>query len=161
MWTGDPCAQKRAAQRQPCALHDGLLSCNRAATGKVVNLPRPAPYEPPDGLVLIRDRYQFEGAEHPMTGLTPDGPGPHRLIVVLTGYDPANYPPTSLVRMMTILHPESGASSLGPCRGMGWSSSRRRASTSSERPARKPLLPSLYRLPHVLSHYHCPNPFTP
>ena len=49
-------------------------------------------YEPPDGLVLIRDRYQFEGAEHPMTGLTPDGPGPHKLIVVLTGYDPATYP---------------------------------------------------------------------
>jgi len=49
-------------------------------------------YEPPDGLVLIRDRYQFEGAEHPMTGLTPDGPGPHKLIVVVTGYDPANYP---------------------------------------------------------------------
>ena len=52
----------------------------------------PAPYEPPDGLVLIRDRYQFEGAEHPMTGLTPAGPGPHKLIVVVTGYDPGNYP---------------------------------------------------------------------
>ena len=41
---------------------------------------------------LIRDRYQFEGGEHPMTGLTPDSPGPHKLIVVLTGYDPATYP---------------------------------------------------------------------
>ena len=57
-------------------------------TAAFSTLPRPAPYEPPDGLVLIRDRYQFEGTEHPMTGLTPDGPGPHKLIVVVTGYLP-------------------------------------------------------------------------
>ena len=52
----------------------------------------PKPYEAPEGQTLIRDRYQFEGAEHPMTGLTPDSGGPHKLIVVVTGYDPANYP---------------------------------------------------------------------
>ena len=52
----------------------------------------PKPYEAPEGLVLIRDRFQFEGAEHPMTGLTPDSGGPHKLIVVVTGYDPATYP---------------------------------------------------------------------
>ena len=39
----------------------------------------------PEGLVLIRDTYQFENAEHPMTGFTPDSPGPHKLIVVLSG----------------------------------------------------------------------------
>ena len=39
----------------------------------------------PEGLVLIRDTYQFENAEHPMTGFTPDRPGPHKLIVVLSG----------------------------------------------------------------------------
>ena len=32
-------------------------------TAAFSTLPRPAPYEPPDGLVLIRDRYQFEGAD--------------------------------------------------------------------------------------------------
>ena len=52
----------------------------------------PKPYLAPGGLILIRDSYQFEGAEHPMTGLTPDSGGPHKLIVVVTGYDPANYP---------------------------------------------------------------------
>ena len=41
----------------------------------------------PEGLVLIRDTYQFENAKHPMTGFTPDSPGPHKLIVVLTGTD--------------------------------------------------------------------------
>ena len=45
----------------------------------------------PEGLVLIRDTYEFENAEHPMTGFTPDSPGPHKLIVVLTGHDPAAY----------------------------------------------------------------------
>ena len=40
-----------------------------------------------EGLVLIRDTYQFENAKHPMTGFTPDSPGPHKLIVVLTGTD--------------------------------------------------------------------------
>ena len=46
----------------------------------------------PEGLVLIRDTYQFENAKHPMTGFTPDSPGPHKLIVVLTGNDdPARY----------------------------------------------------------------------
>ena len=44
-----------------------------------------------EGLVLIRDTYEFENAEHPMTGFTPDSPGPHKLIVVLTGHDPAAY----------------------------------------------------------------------
>ena len=39
----------------------------------------------PEGLVLIRDTYQFENAKHPMTGFTPDSPGPHKLIVVLSG----------------------------------------------------------------------------
>ena len=43
----------------------------------------PKPYEAPEGQTLIRDRYQFEGAEHPMTGLTPDSGGPHKLIVWL------------------------------------------------------------------------------
>ena len=41
----------------------------------------------PEGLVLIRDTYQFENAEHPMIGWTPDSPGPHKLIVVLSGLD--------------------------------------------------------------------------
>ena len=41
----------------------------------------------PEGLVLIRDTYQFENAEHPMTGFTPDSPGPHKLIVVLSGQE--------------------------------------------------------------------------
>ena len=45
----------------------------------------------PEGLVLIRDTYQFENAKHPMTGFTPDSPGPHKLIVVLTGHDPRAY----------------------------------------------------------------------
>ena len=45
----------------------------------------------PEGLVLIRDTYQFENAEHPMTGFTPDSPGPHKLIVVLTGHDSDAY----------------------------------------------------------------------
>jgi len=31
----------------------------------------PKPYEAPEGQTLIRDTYQFEGAQHPMTGLTP------------------------------------------------------------------------------------------
>ena len=44
-----------------------------------------------EGLVLIRDTYQFDNAKHPMTGFTPDSPGPHKLIVVLTGHDPAAY----------------------------------------------------------------------
>ena len=43
----------------------------------------PKPYEAPEGQTLIRDTYQFEGAEHPMTGLTPDSGGPHKLIVML------------------------------------------------------------------------------
>ena len=42
--------------------------------------PKP-PYEPPEGLALIRDSYQFDNAEHPMTGLTsppltPPSPSP-------------------------------------------------------------------------------------
>ena len=45
----------------------------------------------PEGLVLIRDTYQFENAEHPMTGFTPDSPGPHKLIVVLTGFQSDAY----------------------------------------------------------------------
>ena len=45
----------------------------------------------PEGLVLIRDTYQFENAKHPMTGFTPDSPGPHKLIVMLAGHDPAAY----------------------------------------------------------------------
>ena len=45
----------------------------------------------PEGLVLIRDTYQFENAEHPIAGFTPDSPGPHKLIVVLTGHDPRAY----------------------------------------------------------------------
>jgi len=45
----------------------------------------PEPYEAPEGQILIRDRYQFEGAEHPMTGLTRDSGGPHKLIVWLAG----------------------------------------------------------------------------
>ena len=45
----------------------------------------------PEGLVLIRDTYQFENAKHPMTGFTPDSPGPHKLIVVLTGYQSDPY----------------------------------------------------------------------
>ena len=44
----------------------------------------------PEGLVLIRDTYQFENAEHLMTGFTPDSPGPHKL-VVLTGHAPDAY----------------------------------------------------------------------
>ena len=43
----------------------------------------PEPYEAPEGQTLIRDTYQFEGAQHPMTGLTPDSDGPHKLIVML------------------------------------------------------------------------------
>jgi len=43
----------------------------------------PKPYEAPEGQTLIRDTYQFEGAQHPMTGLTPDSGGPHKLIVML------------------------------------------------------------------------------
>ena len=49
------------------------------------------PYEPPEGLALIRDSYQFDNTEHPMTGLTPDSPGPHKLIVVLYGSDVSAY----------------------------------------------------------------------
>ena len=45
----------------------------------------------PEGLVLIRDSYQFDNAKHPMTGFTPDSPGPHKLIVVLTGHDSDAY----------------------------------------------------------------------
>ena len=45
----------------------------------------------PEGLVLIRDTYEFENAKHPMTGFTPDSPGPHKLIVVLTGHDSDAY----------------------------------------------------------------------
>ena len=41
----------------------------------------------PEGLVLIRDTYEFDNAKHPMIGFTPDSPGPHKLIVVLTGLD--------------------------------------------------------------------------
>ena len=52
--------------------------------------PKPA-YEPPEGLALIRDSYQFDNAEHPMTGLTPDSPGPHKLIVVVQGLDDLAY----------------------------------------------------------------------
>ena len=44
----------------------------------------------PEGLVLIRDTYQFENAEHPMIVWTPDSPGPHKLIVVLSGLDPSD-----------------------------------------------------------------------
>ena len=43
----------------------------------------------PKGLVLIRDSFQFEGNDHPMTGFTPDGGGPHKLIVMLTGLERA------------------------------------------------------------------------
>ena len=50
------------------------------------------PYEPPEGLALIRDSYQFDNTEHPMTGLTPDSPGPHKLIVVVQGLDDLAYP---------------------------------------------------------------------
>ena len=50
-------------------------------------VPLSAPFasipEPPEGQALIRDSYQFEGASHPMTGVTPDSGGPHKLIVVL------------------------------------------------------------------------------
>ena len=49
------------------------------------------PYEAPEGTVLIRDSYQFENAKYPMTGFTPDSPGPHKLIVVLSGLDPDAY----------------------------------------------------------------------
>ena len=45
----------------------------------------------PEGLVLIRDTYEYDNAKHPMTGFTPDSPGPHKLIVVLTGHDPRAY----------------------------------------------------------------------
>ena len=45
----------------------------------------------PEGLVLIRDTYEFDNAKHPMTGFTPDSPGPHKLIVVLTGHDSDAY----------------------------------------------------------------------
>ena len=45
----------------------------------------------PEGLVLIRDTYQFENAEHPMTGFTPNSPGPHKLIVVPSSYDTTAY----------------------------------------------------------------------
>ena len=41
----------------------------------------------PEGLVLIRDTYQFDNAKHPMIGFTPDSPGPHKLIVVLSGQE--------------------------------------------------------------------------
>jgi len=51
----------------------------------------PKPYEPPEGLVLIRDSYQFDNAEHAMKGLMPDSPGPHKLIVMLSGQDPTAY----------------------------------------------------------------------
>ena len=51
----------------------------------------PTPYEVPEGLVLIRDSYEFDNAKHPMTGFTPDSPGPHKLIVMLTGNDKAAY----------------------------------------------------------------------
>ena len=44
----------------------------------------------PEGLLLIRDTYEFENAEHPMIGWTPDSPGPHKLIVVLSGLDPSD-----------------------------------------------------------------------
>ena len=43
------------------------------------------PEQNPEGLVLIRDSYQFGDAKLPMTGFTPDSPGPHKLIVVLSG----------------------------------------------------------------------------
>ena len=45
----------------------------------------------PEGLVLIRDTYQFENAEHPIAGFTPDSPGPHKLIVVPSSYDTTAY----------------------------------------------------------------------
>ena len=45
----------------------------------------------PAGLVLIRDTYEYDNAKHPMTGFTPDSPGPHKLIVVLTGYQSDAY----------------------------------------------------------------------
>ena len=51
----------------------------------------PTPYEVPEGLVLIRDSYEFDNAKHPMTGFAPDSPGSHKLIVMLTGNDRAAY----------------------------------------------------------------------
>ena len=49
--------------------------------------PCSSPPEPPvpEGLVLIRDSYQFEDAKYPMIGFTPDSDGPHKLIVLLGG----------------------------------------------------------------------------
>ena len=41
----------------------------------------------PEGLFLFRDTYQFDNAKHPMTGITPISPGPHKLIVLLSGQD--------------------------------------------------------------------------
>ena len=51
--------------------------------------PCSSPPEPPvpEGLVLIRDSYQFEDAKYPMIGFTPDSDGPHKLIVLLGGND--------------------------------------------------------------------------
>ena len=46
------------------------------------------PEQNPEGLVLIRDSYQFGDAKLPMTGFTPDSDGPHKLIVLLSGFQP-------------------------------------------------------------------------
>ena len=60
------------------------------------------PPEPPvpEGLVLIRDSYQFEDAEYTMIGFTPDSDGPHKLIVGLGGTQSA---PHSFDNSFTLL----------------------------------------------------------
>ena len=47
--------------------------------------------EPPEGQALIRDSYQFEGASHPMTGVTPDSGGPHKLVVLLAAFGESHH----------------------------------------------------------------------
>ena len=81
-----------------------------------------------EGLLLIRDTYEFENAEHPMIGWTPDSPGPHKLIVVLSGLDASDE---------TVFANNAAFADAGPWRrpsphrGTGWSSWRRQTTRTS------------------------------
>ena len=88
----------------------------------------------PEGLVLIRDTYEFENAKHPMTGFTPDSPGPHKLIVVLTGHDPRAYETEYGAHDDTFAPDAVPWRRPSPRRGTGWSSWRRQASRTSATP---------------------------
>ena len=93
----------------------------------------------PEGLFLFRDTYQFDNAKHPMTGITPISPGPHKLIVLLSGQDdPALFDTEFGAHEWRSLSDAGSWRRPSPRTGTGWSSWRRQTTRISATAPRAP-----------------------